>query len=107
MSKTIQITSGPSREELFDGLRLFSEKRQVGFLIVDNGRQMTLPTIMQSIQAEDGSGQSWNISIIVEVKDLLALSLPVNVKQVFAGHKSVRIKAYYSSKNRKGAFTLE
>lgn len=107
MSKTIEISNGPSREELFDGLRLFSEKRQVGFLIIDNGRQMTLPTIMQSIQAEDGSGQSWNISINVEIKDMLLLSLPINVRQLFAKHKSVGIKAYYSSKNRKGVITLE
>lgn len=107
MSKTIQIVNGPSREELFDGLRLFAEKREVGFMIVDNGRQMTLPTILQSIQAEDGSGQSWNLKIKVEVKDLLKLSLPVQVRNVFAGEKTIRISAYYSSKNRKGTFTLE
>lgn len=107
MPKTIQITSGPSREELFDGLRLFSEKRVVDFLIVNNGRQVNLPVIMQSIQAEDGSGHSWNVSFVIEVKTLLRISLPVDVITVFAGKKAITAKAYYSTKNRRGRITIE
>jgi hypothetical protein len=33
MADIIEITNGPSREELFDGLRLFSEKRLIPFLV--------------------------------------------------------------------------
>ncbi len=106
MSKTIAISNGASREELFDGLRLFSEKRETSFLIENNGRQMALPVIMQSIQAEDGSGHSWNITFVIEVKTLLMLSLPVEVRTVFAGKKAITAKAYYSTKNRKGVITL-
>lgn len=104
--KTIQITSGPSREELFDGLRLFAEKREVGFNIEDNGRLLTLPVIMQGIQPEDGSGQSWNVVINIEVKHLLRLGLPVEVKTVFAGKKVVQVKAYYSTRTRRGVITF-
>lgn len=105
--KTIQITSGPSREELFDGLRLFAEKREVGFSIEDNGRLLTLPVIMQGIYPEDGSGQSWNVVINIEVKNLLRLGLPVEVRTVFAGKKVVQVKTYYSTRTRKGVITLE
>jgi hypothetical protein len=106
MSKTITISNGASREELFDGLRLFSEKRETSFLIENNGRQIALPVVMQSIQAEDGSGHSWNITFVIEVQTLLMLSLPVDVRTVFAGKKAIIAKAYYSTKNRKGAITL-
>jgi hypothetical protein len=105
--KTIQIANGPSREELFDGLRLFAEKREVGFVIEHNGTQLTLPVIMQGIQSEDGSGQSWNIMFNIEVKTMLRLSLPVEVKTVFEKKKTWAVKAYYSTKTRKGAVIFE
>ncbi len=106
MQKTINITGGPSREELFDGLRLFAESREVSFLIVSNGRQVTLTGIIQSIQAEDGSGQSWNISMNVTTKEMLLLSLPVNAKDAISGKKIILLNAYYSSKPRRGAITF-
>jgi hypothetical protein len=106
MQKTINITGGPSREELFDGLRLFAESREVPFLIVNNGRQVTLTGIIQSIQAEDGSGQSWNISMNVTTKEMLLLSLPVNAKVAISGKKIIPLSAYYSSKSRKGVITF-
>ncbi|MBP6904885.1 MAG: hypothetical protein KBB91_02420 [Candidatus Pacebacteria bacterium] len=104
--KTIPITNGPSREELFDGSRLFAEKREVVFNIEDNGRSLALPVIMQGIQPEDGSGQSWNVVFNIEVKHLLRLGLPVDVKSVFTGKKVVQMKAYYSTKTRKGVITF-
>ncbi len=107
MQETIQILNGASREELFDGLRLFAEKRETGFYIESNGRQMALPCIMQSIQAEDGSGHSWNVTFVIEVKTLLKLGLPVEVRTVFAHKKAITAKAYYSTKTRKGVITLE
>lgn len=107
MPKQIQITNGPSREELFDGLRLFAEKREVSFIIVDNGRQLTLPATMRSIQAEDGSGQSWNITGHITVKQLLKVGATVTVNNLFAGMKTQSFKAYFSTKDRKGIITLE
>ena len=68
MSQTIAITNGPSREELFDGLRLFAEKREVGFNFVSNGRDITLPFIIQSIEVEDGSGHSWNLKMVLHLE---------------------------------------
>lgn len=107
MSKQIQITNGPSREELFDGLRLFAEKREVSFIVVDNGRQMTLPATMRSIQAEDGSGHSWNITGYITVKSLPKVGATVTVNALFAGMKTQSFKAYFSTKDRKGIITLE
>lgn len=121
MSKTISITNGPSKKELFDGLRLFSEKKiKVSFVIKDSEKKFDLPvlggklvprkilkSVIQSIQAEDGSGHSWNISICVEGKDLLNLSLPVDVKIVFGKQKIITLKGYYSTKTKKGHITFE
>lgn len=72
MSKTIQITNGPSREDLFDGLKLHAEKRLIPFGITrvgeeprKKGEESFLVTLIQSIEAEDGSGESWNINLCV------------------------------------------
>lgn len=58
----VKIVSGPSREEMFDSLRLFKERRRVEFVLDDsrNSQFSTFCSIV-SIQAEDGSGQSWNL----------------------------------------------
>lgn len=113
MSQTIQITSGPSREELFDGLRLFAEKRQVGFLFENNGRQITLPFSMQSIQAEDGSGNSWNVQMVLHIESFkkqdFAL-IPITLRMAFIGHvtkTAIVVKGYYSTKKRKGVITID
>ncbi len=72
MSKTIEITNGPSREELFDGLKLHAEKRLIPFGITrvgeeprKKGEESFIVTLIQSIEAEDGSGESWNITFCV------------------------------------------
>lgn len=73
MSKqTIAITNGPSREDLFDGLKLHAEKRFIPFGITrageeprKKGEESFLVTLIQSIQAEDGSGESWNITLCI------------------------------------------
>ena len=66
MSKTIEITNGPSREELFDGLKYTAEKRLVPFSCNVNDIDRFLAGLVTSIQAEDGSGESWNITLSVE-----------------------------------------
>ncbi len=107
MSQTIQIANGPSREELFDGLRLFSEKRQVNFHFEDHGRPLiTLPTTIIGIEAEDGSGQSWNIKLMVNLKDLPQFKFPVDFRLLFNKKPIVCFKVYYSTKNRKGILSF-
>ena len=84
MSQRIQITNGPSRDELFDALKLYNEKRLIPFGIIRVGEEKRKPgeeqfliTLIQSIQAEDGSGQSWNLTFHVEKEILdIALSAP-------------------------------
>ncbi|MCX6756140.1 MAG: hypothetical protein NTX85_02280 [Candidatus Nomurabacteria bacterium] len=112
MSQTIQILNGPSREELFDGLRLFAEKREVGFNLESNGREITLPFIMQSIEPEDGSGNSWNTKMNLHVDSLGKdfYQIPLEIRKAFLGtptKKVIQVKTYYSTKTRKGVITLE
>jgi len=86
-----KITAGPSREDLFDALRLRHEGRKVAFkLFFDrdpNGDwspyyQEIVATI-DSIGVEDGGGQSW----------LLTVSIP---------HYGQTVSCYYNSTNRNG-----
>lgn len=107
LKQTIQISSGPSREELFDGLRLFAEKRTTSFVIKDNGRLVTLPVVMRVIGAEDGGGESWNIEFNVLTRRLLELSLLVELKELIKNNSSIHTKAYYSTKRRTGVIILE
>ncbi len=134
MSKTIEITNGPSREELFDGLRLLSEKRLIPFCIKMEGTERFLAVFMNSIQAEDGSGQSWNL-IFYAGKYFLSEQAfadknkqPTKQSGVYATNISfesfrqlaeedyllqdykedqVLVKAYYSTKTRKGTITID
>ncbi len=131
MKTTIQITNGPSREELFDGLRLFFEKRLVPFQITKNENEKYFAVIIHSIEAEDGSGQSWNITISVNShylsndffvekvkKDQHVIAKKVDFnyfKQLIEEGYSipelrknlVRVKVYYSTKTRKGTITVK
>ena len=107
MSKTLKITSGPSREELFDGLRLFAEKRPVGFVIENNGRQMTPIVWMHGIEAEDGSGQSWNIKFSIAENFVGEMPYPIDVSKPVPPVNSVTVTAYYSTKTRTGTITVE
>lgn len=66
-TSTVQITHGPSREELFDALRLFDEFRKVEFTLESSVRvsgTRKVPEIkceaqIMSLAAEDGSGNNW------------------------------------------------
>ena len=82
MAHTRKITAGPSREEIFDSLRLFNEGRTVR-MTVDG---LEGPYLVQSIEAEDGSGHSWNL---------------VLVNQVFKT-KGAPVKAWYNDTRRTG-----
>ena len=105
METRIEIINGPSREELFDGLRLFAEKRAVGFVIENNGREMTPIVWMHSIEAEDGSGHSWIIKFSIGESFIGKMPYPINLSKPLQ-MKSVTVKAYYSTKTRKGVILI-
>ncbi|MCX6753421.1 MAG: hypothetical protein NTW62_03715 [Candidatus Nomurabacteria bacterium] len=103
MKNRILITSGPSREELFDGLRLFAEKRTIDFIIEKNGQKTKLPLIIQGIEAEDGSGECWNIKFVVNYKRFIVLNPYITD---FASNSiNLKSKAYYSTRTREGIIT--
>ena len=102
---TIKITSGPSREELFDGLRLFAEKREVGFTIENNGRQMKPTAWIHGIEAEDGSGQSWNLKFSIDESFVSKMPYSINLSKP-SQSKSVTVNAYYSTKTRTGVIRI-
>jgi hypothetical protein len=63
----IAIISGPSREELFDALRLRHEDRQVCFTIESPNSKICTKEIfnvkVDGIAIEDGSGNNWLLSL--------------------------------------------
>jgi hypothetical protein len=95
------VKAGPSREELFDCLRLFNEHRHVEFTLEagmedcdpwDNPNRYCLKAKVLSISAEDGSGHSWILGVTfqrVENQIDLASYGPFEL--------------YYHDKDRRGA----
>lgn len=79
--KTIQITNGPSKEELFDGLRLVSEKRLVPFCFEREGGEGFAAVLIHSIAAEDSSGHSWNITFAIDKNLLEIIQQPIVIKK--------------------------
>jgi len=100
MKTTITIASGPSREELFDGLRLFIEKRVINFNFKKNGTEIKVPLIIQGIEAEDGSGESWIIKFAIDYKKFIVY--PLFCGELASNSVDLKSKAYYSTKNRTG-----
>lgn len=113
-SKTFNIENGPSKDTLFDACKYaYSEHSniKVNFSIaagytmpLDHPNCAYLPMelpyfIIQGIQHEDGSGESFNLQGFCKAK--LYNSLEENV-----GFKPYRFEAYYNSKNRKGTIEL-
>jgi hypothetical protein len=90
------ITDGPSREELFDALRLFNEHRKVLFTLKrqDARESYTLPAIVMRIEPEDGSGHSWCLRIQFRDNHEIGVLLQ-ECNEVF--------DVYYHDKRRHGA----
>ena len=132
MSKKIEISNGPSREELFDGLRLSSEKRLVPFCIKENDTERYIAVILSSIEAEDGSGQSWNLTFSLNERytaDQFFIDKPVKKESGVLSKKIdfetfrhlaeedyllgecrkdlIRVKVYYSTKKRSGVIIVK
>lgn len=57
------IVSGPSREELFDGLRLRHEGRKIFFLAATTSGNFEINCILNSISIECGSGNCWLLKL--------------------------------------------
>jgi hypothetical protein len=102
MKNTIQITDGPSREELFDGMRLFAEKRTILFTVKVNEKDYHLRVKMLGIEAEDGSGNSWNLKFVITTFELMGAKVSPEIKKVLSGNKHVTVAVYYSTHKRTG-----
>ncbi len=94
------IEDGPSREVLFDALRLFNEQRRVEFTVLGpdpfnrpglRGTPYTLVTQVNGIQAEDGSGQNWILTVYF-------LGVPKQLQPTHLGPYTV----YFNDQRRKG-----
>lgn len=86
LSTEYQITNGPSIFELMLGLfdNTARKPRVLRFLVAHNAMQTDLKLVIDSVEREDGSGDSWNIS----------------------GHSAETTwTGYYSTKSRNGTLT--
>jgi len=86
-----QIVAGPSREDLFDGLRLRHEGRQIEMSLTTK-HAVTMPCshtkmsfCVDSIGIEDGSGHNWTLQLSYS-----------------CGENILSYKAYYNTKTRAG-----
>ncbi len=108
MKTTITIASGPSREELFDCLRLFIEKRSTDFILVKNKIKYLTPLIIAGIDAVDKDGEqgeSWIIKFKVDyTKFIVSGDILPDLASNSINLKSI---AYYSTRTRKGTITTE
>ena len=90
------ITNGPSREELFDALRLFDERRRVAFdLMPPRGRasqEVRMRALIKEIGVDDGSGHSWQLKVHFVVDPGGSISLGT--------HHAVDV--YYNDRARNG-----
>lgn len=94
------IKAGPSREELFDCLRLFNEYRRVEFTLQagiedcdpwNNPNTYNLMAMVEGVRAEDGSGHSW----------ILRASFYPVARQLDLAYQGP-FELYYNDKDRRG-----
>ncbi len=70
MKTALTITNGPSREELFDALRLTVENRLILLEVECYGVKRYISAIVNSIQDGNGSGNLWNLTLKTDEKFL-------------------------------------
>jgi len=80
------IAGGPSREELFDALRLQHKHGDVSFTLAYESLQIKVRASIRGIRSEDGSGDSW-LLCLYNPHGLLGLT---------------HLEAYYNTARRKG-----
>lgn len=90
-----EVIAGPSREELFDALRLRHEGRKVTFTVTPDPQppnkrftieSVTFPVQVTMIEAMDGSGNNWFL----------------NLHDKFATLGSLRLEGRINTNTRKG-----
>ena len=71
------IIGGPSREELFDALRLHHEEREVTFTVTPNCNvgNLVLRVRVEELGVEDGSGNNWLFKVYDRQSILGSMSL--------------------------------
>ncbi len=84
-----KITDGPSREELFDALRLRQEHREVTLTWFEGSNSRSASFVVNGIGAEDGSGDNWFLTLS---------SVEYNPGQTIGG--------YFNTKVRKGWLSI-
>ena len=78
ISGGIQIYAGPSREDLFDALRLANEGRQVSFMVRDDfGHPVNLKCHISMIELEDGSGKRFLLKLSTKIENRITDSKSV------------------------------
>jgi hypothetical protein len=87
-ARRLAIENGPSREAIFDSLRLNNEGRAVSLELVGGLR---LDFRITAIEAEDGSGDSWNLRGYVS-----------GSSEVTPRDWSRSCRVYYSTRRRAG-----
>jgi len=95
ISEDWTITGGPSREELFDALRLFGERRRVEFTFhrEESPKKIRLRTQINLIEVEDGMGEKWILEVYFVPDDGLYM------------HPRGPYELYYDTITRKGKIT--
>ncbi|HRH31185.1 MAG TPA: hypothetical protein PK950_00780 [Candidatus Paceibacterota bacterium] len=132
MKTTIEITNGPSVEELFAGLRYYSEGKLIPFCIKHNDTEKYVAVLVSTIQVEDGSGESWNVSLRINqqcVRESYFANSPAKKESGVIAKKvsydefrqlvkqdyligdfrkdQITVKAYFSTKYRTGAIDVQ
>ena len=83
-TEAVAILNGPSK---FDIMLALFDRRKVSLRVCfPRGNPFDAPLIVSSVEAEDGSGDSWNIKGTLQVEDGL-----------------YPFSFYFSTKNRKGS----
>lgn len=93
-NKPEELVNGPDKFELM--LSLFEKGKKVEFMIrMASGDNRLIQVMVNGIQAEDGSRESWNIQgELIAIREVTGSKwLPVN---------PASFKGYYHSVNRKG-----
>ena len=84
------IVKGPGKFDLMVALfdNTFSSPRLVTFTVDSAGREVELEIVVNSVEREDGSGESWNFRGYLQTKQ-----------------GDVAVQGYYSTKKRTGTMS--
>ena len=106
VSEIVKIIDGPSEDELFNGLRFSSEKRLLSLAIEKDGKKQTPLVLIQGIETEGNSGNSWKIKFSISNCFLGNKHFFINLSRIMAT-KTMLVEAIYSTQTREGFFTIK